>query len=248
MELRRPEEITEISRYWTPEHLDVTHVPMTYARPKATWIDGYERLRPRVTSDSSERLARRRMSTHAVVDPAEITVLPALQPARPATARVRRPHRRDERAFSAGSPRECRHWSAARARRRRDLVLAWGAGRGVRRLRGVRAQPGRQRAQAQGARDRVGGGGQCQRDRRVGDVHTTWLTKATRVSAQGVEAGVPGAVDAGRRAGLGGRRVGAVFAQARGDRAGRRRGAGRAGAGRRAARSGRARRSGSAGR
>ena len=80
MQLRRREEITEISRYWTPEHLDVTHVPMTYARPKATWIDGYDRLRPRVTSDSSERLARRRMSTHAVVDPAEITVLPTLQP------------------------------------------------------------------------------------------------------------------------------------------------------------------------
>ncbi len=84
MELRRREEISEISRYWTPEHLDVTHVPMTYARPKATWIEGYERLRPRVTSDSSERLARRRMSSHAVVDPAEITVLPALQPARTA--------------------------------------------------------------------------------------------------------------------------------------------------------------------
>ncbi len=92
MELRRHEEITEVSRYWTPEHLDVTYVPMTYARPKATWIEGYERLRPRVTSDSSERLARRRMSTHAVVDPAEITVLPALQsapPERPGTARSR---------------------------------------------------------------------------------------------------------------------------------------------------------------
>ncbi len=84
MELRRHEEISEISRYWTPDHLDVTHVPMTYARPKATWIDGYQRLRPRVTSDSTERLARRRMSSHAVVDPAEITVLPALQPARTA--------------------------------------------------------------------------------------------------------------------------------------------------------------------
>ncbi len=92
MEPRHPEEITEISRYWTPEHLDVTHVPMTYARPKATWIDGYERLRPRVASDSSERLARRRMSSHAVVDPAEITVLPTLKPlvqAHPATVRAR---------------------------------------------------------------------------------------------------------------------------------------------------------------
>ncbi len=84
MELRHREEITEVSRYWTPEHLDVTHVPMTYARPKASWVEGYQRLRPRLAIDTHDRLARHRMSSHAVVDPTEITVLPPLAPAAPA--------------------------------------------------------------------------------------------------------------------------------------------------------------------
>jgi hypothetical protein len=68
----------EVSAYWTPEHLDVTHVPLTYARPKATWIDGFERLRPVMRTDVDDRMARRREQTHAIVDPAEITVLPPL--------------------------------------------------------------------------------------------------------------------------------------------------------------------------
>lgn len=91
MELRHREEITEVSRYWTPEHLDVTHVPMTYARPNASWVEGYQRLRPRLAIDTHDRLARHRMSSHAVVDPTEITVLPPL-PA-PAPVRRERPHR-----------------------------------------------------------------------------------------------------------------------------------------------------------
>jgi len=67
-----------VSPYWTPEHLDVTYVPVTYARPKATWIEGFSTLRPRLSSDKFERAARRRLHTHAIVDPAEITVLPPL--------------------------------------------------------------------------------------------------------------------------------------------------------------------------
>lgn len=90
MELRHREEITEVSRYWTPEHLDVTYVPLAYARPKANWVDGYKRLRPLLAIDSEDRLARHRMSSHAVVDPTEITVLPPL--AAPAPVRAERHH------------------------------------------------------------------------------------------------------------------------------------------------------------
>lgn len=80
MHRRTTDELIEVSRYWTPDHLDVTNVPMTYARPKAPWIDDFKRLRRRLSSDASERLARRRLHTHAVVDPNEITVLPPLPP------------------------------------------------------------------------------------------------------------------------------------------------------------------------
>ena len=65
----------EVSAHWTPQHLDVTDVPLRYAAPKATWIDGFDRLRPLVNSDAGDRMARRRVQTRAIVDPAEITVL-----------------------------------------------------------------------------------------------------------------------------------------------------------------------------
>ena len=68
----------EVSAYWTPQHLDVTDAPLTYAPPKAAWIDGFDRLRPVMRSDVDDRMARRRAQTHAIVDPAEITVLPPL--------------------------------------------------------------------------------------------------------------------------------------------------------------------------
>jgi hypothetical protein len=68
----------EVSARWTPQHLDVTDAPLTYAAPKAAWIDGFDRLRPVMRTDADDRMARRRAQTHAVVDPAEITVLPPL--------------------------------------------------------------------------------------------------------------------------------------------------------------------------
>jgi len=68
----------EVSAYWTPQHLDVTDTPLRYAAPKATWIDGFKRLRPSVGSDVVDRMARLRAHTHAIVDPAEITPLPPL--------------------------------------------------------------------------------------------------------------------------------------------------------------------------
>ena len=82
----------EVSARWTPQHLDVTDAPLRYAAPKAPWIDGFEKLRPRVVTDAGDRMARRREHTRAVVDPAEITVLPPL-PRSVVVRRERRPVR-----------------------------------------------------------------------------------------------------------------------------------------------------------
>jgi hypothetical protein len=68
----------EVSARWTPQHLDVTDAPLRYAPPKADWIEEFDRLRPFVRSDAVDRMARRRIQTRAIVDPAEITVLPPI--------------------------------------------------------------------------------------------------------------------------------------------------------------------------
>jgi hypothetical protein len=70
----------EVSARWTPQHLDVTDTPLRYAAPKAPWIDGFQKMRPFVMTDAGDRMARRREHSRAVVDPAEITVLPPLSP------------------------------------------------------------------------------------------------------------------------------------------------------------------------
>jgi hypothetical protein len=70
-------EVAAVSRYWTPEHLDVTDAPMTYARPKPAWIDRYDR-RQRQRTDGQDRLARHRMHSGAIVEPCEIPVLPPI--------------------------------------------------------------------------------------------------------------------------------------------------------------------------
>ena len=75
MERSHYAEVVAVSRYWTPDHLDVTNVPMTYARPKPAWIDGLER-RGRMRIDDRDRLMRRRMHSGAVVEPSDIPVLP----------------------------------------------------------------------------------------------------------------------------------------------------------------------------
>src|ERR1700694_5877746 len=69
---------TEVSAHWTPQHVDVTDAPLHYAAPKATWIDGFQRLRTSVRSDAVDRMGRRRVQTRAIVDPAEIMPLPPL--------------------------------------------------------------------------------------------------------------------------------------------------------------------------
>ncbi|HEX3550801.1 MAG TPA: hypothetical protein VHT53_10520 [Candidatus Elarobacter sp.] len=66
----------EVSAYWTPQHVDVTDAPVRYAGPKATWLEEFRRLRPRPASDVSDRMARRRAHTHAIVDANEILAPP----------------------------------------------------------------------------------------------------------------------------------------------------------------------------
>jgi hypothetical protein len=78
IERRAYEETVAISPWWTPDHLDVTHVPLTYARPKAPWIERYTEIKKSISSDVSERMARRRDHYHSIVEPNEIVVLPPL--------------------------------------------------------------------------------------------------------------------------------------------------------------------------
>jgi hypothetical protein len=75
MELSHAEN-REVSRYWTPQHLDVTNAPLTYAQPKANWIDEFARMKGVLGSSTSDRIARQRMHSHAIVDPCEITAMP----------------------------------------------------------------------------------------------------------------------------------------------------------------------------
>jgi hypothetical protein len=80
----------EVSAWWTPQHIDVTDAPLRYAAPKAPWIDGFQKMRPLVVTDAGDRMARRREHSRAIVDPAEISVLPPLPvAAHPAPPRVR---------------------------------------------------------------------------------------------------------------------------------------------------------------
>lgn len=75
--LKHIENVT-VSEYWTPQHLDVTNAPVTYAAPKAAWIDEFRRLRGVLGSNTADRVARQRMHSHAIVDPCEITALPVI--------------------------------------------------------------------------------------------------------------------------------------------------------------------------
>ena len=73
MESMRLGETVMVSRFWTPDHIDLTDVPMTYARPKATWIDHLDQHRRFKAIDERDRLFRRRSHAMAFIDPAENT-------------------------------------------------------------------------------------------------------------------------------------------------------------------------------
>ncbi|MFN2460195.1 MAG: hypothetical protein ABR591_05865 [Candidatus Velthaea sp.] len=72
MEQLRIGEVVAVSRYLTPNHIDVTDVPVRYAPPKAAWIDGYDKLRSLARIDASDRMMRRRTHSHAIISPEEI--------------------------------------------------------------------------------------------------------------------------------------------------------------------------------
>lgn len=77
-------EVTAVSRFWTPQHVDVTDAPLRYAEPKPSWIE--RAARPaRAPIDERDRAVRRRMSSHAVVEATEIPVLPPITVAVKAT-------------------------------------------------------------------------------------------------------------------------------------------------------------------
>src|SRR5476649_1960610 len=65
-------EVVAVSRFLTPDHIDVTHVPMTYARPRGTWIDRYAELRTHARIDAFDRMSRRRNHSNSIVNPEEI--------------------------------------------------------------------------------------------------------------------------------------------------------------------------------
>jgi len=70
-------EVSAISRYWTPEHIDVTDAPLVYAKPRGDWL---ARLpRPLAPVDDADRFRRRAASARLIVDPAEIPTLPELE-------------------------------------------------------------------------------------------------------------------------------------------------------------------------
>jgi hypothetical protein len=94
-------ESNAVSPYWTPQHLDVTDAPLTYAPPKAAWIDGFTRLRPLVRTDADDRLARRRQQTRSIVEPGEIPVLPPLIVRPPSPVAHRRSLLTEMQAMSA---------------------------------------------------------------------------------------------------------------------------------------------------
>jgi hypothetical protein len=97
-----------VSERWTPNHVDVTHLPMTYARPKAAWIDRYSELRPTLRSDVIDRMERRRDQDRSVVDPNEIPVLPPLATA-PVPMREAAEPERDWRHFGVRFVRRPAH-------------------------------------------------------------------------------------------------------------------------------------------
>ena len=71
-------EVTAVSRFWTPQHVDVTDAPLRYAEPKPSWIERAARRPARAPIDERDRAVRRRMSSHAVVEATEIPVLPPI--------------------------------------------------------------------------------------------------------------------------------------------------------------------------
>lgn len=69
-------DVVAVSRYWTPNHIDMTYAPVEYARNKPSWIDRLDDHQPLVRIDSRDRAKRRAMHSSVRVTPEEIRPLP----------------------------------------------------------------------------------------------------------------------------------------------------------------------------
>lgn len=72
-------ELSAVSRYWTPAHLDVTDAPLIYAKPKPAWIDRLAQVRSLAPIDEADRFRRRMISDRLAIEPNEIPELPVLE-------------------------------------------------------------------------------------------------------------------------------------------------------------------------
>jgi len=73
---------TIVSKYWTPAHRDVTGEPVAYARPKPTWLEGFQDVRERLQVTSDDRMHRRRLQDRSIVtEPADLGLCPSFVPA-----------------------------------------------------------------------------------------------------------------------------------------------------------------------
>ena len=75
----RLSELSAVSRYWTPAHLDVTDAPVVYAKPKPAWIDRMDRFHPLAAIDEADRFRRRMINDRLAIEANEIPDLPPLE-------------------------------------------------------------------------------------------------------------------------------------------------------------------------
>ena len=80
-------DVVAVSRYWTPQHIDMTYASVEYARSKPSWIDRLEEHRSFARIDWRDRMNRRAQHSKVVVAPEEIRILPPLAAPAPAAQR-----------------------------------------------------------------------------------------------------------------------------------------------------------------
>ncbi len=81
MDSLRISELSAVSRYWTPSHLDVTDAPVTYAKPKPPWLERLPRVQRLTAIDDADRFRRRMINDRLEIEPNEIPELPPLETA-----------------------------------------------------------------------------------------------------------------------------------------------------------------------
>ncbi len=72
-------ELSAVSRYWTPSHIDVTDAPLNYAKPKPAWIDRIPAIPSLARIDEADRFRRRMLNNRLAIEPNEIPELPPIE-------------------------------------------------------------------------------------------------------------------------------------------------------------------------